>query len=134
MERDPPVFYRRDKKISRVIKGLFGLKPRQGYAIIAPMLTADKIFTKYTDYVQREVAGEFILIPIKRNLKEAGRLFVLNEMGALIWKQIDGERSTHDIASQFLAEFEVSKEEFEKDFDSLLNDLLSIQAIQEKLE
>ena len=53
MERDPPVFYRRDKKISRVIKGLFGLKPRQGYAIIAPMLTADKIFTKYTDYVQR---------------------------------------------------------------------------------
>ena len=74
------------------------------------------------------------MIPIKRNLKEAGRLFVLNEMGALIWKQIDGERSTHDIASQFLAEFEVSKEEFEKDFDSLLNDLLSIQAIQEKLE
>ena len=91
-----------------------------------------KIYVKNPDFVQREVAGEFILIPIKRNLRDANDLFVLNEMGACIWKKIDGSRTTQEIQTHLLAEFQVSEEELQNDLNSLLKELVSIQAIQEK--
>ena len=93
-----------------------------------------KIYIKNPDFVQREIAGEFILIPIKRNLKDANNLFVLNEMGAQVWKRIDGTASVQKISQNLLEEFETSPEILEKDLKTLLTDLESIQAIQLKSE
>ena len=69
----------------------------------------DGTFAKSTDFVQRHVAGECLLIPLRRRLTEANSLYVLNETGAAIWERLDGTRS--------------------RDLQELVNDLLSIQAI-----
>ncbi len=92
----------------------------------------DKIYVKNPNFVQREVAGEFILIPIKRNLKDSNDLFVLNEVGATVWKKIDGQRSIRDIQGDLLNEFQVSQEELSKDLNTLFQDLASIEAVHEK--
>ena len=92
----------------------------------------DSIYVKNPDFVQREVAGEFILIPIKRNLQESNDLFVLNEMGTAVWKKIDGARSVAKIQSDLLTEYDVTERQLENDLNSLLEDLRSIDAIQAK--
>jgi len=91
---------------------------------------ADRVYTKSPDYVYREVAGEFILVPIRRRLNEVNSLYVLNETGAALWRRIDGTRSTREIIDDFTQEFEVRPEQIEQDFGTLLEDLLSVQAIE----
>ncbi len=95
------------------------------------MSLMDNIYVRSRDYVQREVADEFILIPLRRKLTDANSLYVLNETGAFVWRHLDGHRPLQDIASALLNEYDVSNEQLERDLRSLVNDLLAIQAIQE---
>ena len=91
----------------------------------------DTIYSKNADFVQREVAGECILIPVRRQLTDVNSLYVLNETGAALWRRIDGKTPLQDIATDFLNEFDVTQAQIEKDVASLIEDLLSIHAIQE---
>ena len=94
-------------------------------------MTPTAIYTKHPDYVQRDVAGECILVPIRRTLTEANSIYVLNETGAALWHRIDGQRTAQDIVSDFCIEYDVATDQLAKDFTSLLEDLLSIQAVEE---
>lgn len=102
-----------------------------GFAILPPPMIPTAIYNKHPDYVQREVAGECILVPIRRRLTEANSIFVLNETGAALWKRIDGRRTAQDIMMDFCGEYDVPADQLTKDFTSLLDDLLSIQAVEE---
>lgn len=94
-------------------------------------MTPTAIYTKHPDYVQRDVAGECILVPIRRTLTEANSIYVLNETGAALWNRIDGQRTAQDIVTDFCNEYDVATDQLAKDFTSLLDDLLSIQAVEE---
>ena len=94
-------------------------------------MTHTAIYTKHPDYVQRDVAGECILVPIRRTLTEANSIYVLNETGAALWNRIDGQRTAQDIVTDFCNEYEVATDQLAKDFTSLLDDLLSIRAVEE---
>ncbi|OGW64639.1 MAG: hypothetical protein A3H49_03345 [Nitrospirae bacterium RIFCSPLOWO2_02_FULL_62_14] len=91
----------------------------------------DKIFVKSADFVQREVAGELLLIPLKRQLTDINSLYVLNETGAALWRLIDGKHTVQDIIQDLSGEYAVTLEQLTKDLDALIEDLLSIKAIQE---
>jgi hypothetical protein len=91
----------------------------------------DRIYAKNDDFVQREVAGECILIPIRRQLTDVNSLYVLNETGAALWRRMDGKMSLQAITLDFLNEFDVTQAQLEKDIASLIEDLLSIHAIRE---
>jgi hypothetical protein len=91
---------------------------------------AEHVYAKSPDYVYREVAGEFILVPIRRRLNDVASLYVLNETGAALWRRIDGTRSAREIIDDFTQEFDVAPEQIERDFGVLLEDLLSVQAIE----
>ena len=94
-------------------------------------MTPTLIYIKHPDYVQRDVAGECILVPIRRTLAEANSIYVLNETGAALWNRIDGRRTAQDIVNDFCNEYEVTTDQLTKDFTSLLDDLLSIRAVEE---
>lgn len=94
-------------------------------------MTPTAIYAKHPDYVQRDVAGECILVPIRRTLTEANSIYVLNDTGAALWNRIDGQRTAQDIVTDFCNEYEVTADQVAKDFTSLLDDLLSIQAVEE---
>jgi len=94
-------------------------------------MTLTAIYTKHPDYVQRDVAGECLLVPIRRTLTEANSIYVLNETGAALWYRIDGQRTAQDIVTDFCNEYEIATDQLAKDFTLLLDDLLSIQAVEE---
>jgi hypothetical protein len=89
------------------------------------------VYAKNPEYVQRDVAGECILVPIRRNLTESNSIYVLNETGASLWQRIDGTRSVQTITDEFVQEYDVTTEQLYQDFQTLLTDLLSIHAIDE---
>lgn len=94
-------------------------------------MTPTAIYSRHPDYVQRDVAGECILVPIRRTLTEANSIYVLNETGAALWNRIDGQRPAQVIMADFCNEYDVGSEQLAKDFTSLLDDLLSIRAVEE---
>ncbi len=94
-------------------------------------MTPTAIYSRHPDYVQRDVAGECILVPIRRTLTEANSIYVLNETGAALWNRIDGQRSAQAIMADFCNEYEVGSDQLAQDFTSLLDDLLSIRAVEE---
>ena len=95
------------------------------------MVLPDKIFAKNTNFVQREVAGECILVPIRQQLSEVNSLYILNETGAALWRRIDGTRSIRAILTELSDEYDVTSEQLEKDLTTLIEDLLGIRAIEE---
>lgn len=90
-----------------------------------------KVYAPNADFVQRNVAGECLLIPIHRQLADVNSLYVLNETGAAAWRRLDGKRTLREIADDLSREFDVAVEQVEKDLGVLIEDLLSIQAIRE---
>jgi hypothetical protein len=90
-----------------------------------------RIFTRSPDFVQRDVAGECILIPLRRQLADVNCLYVLNETGAAVWRRIDGKRTLQDISGELADEFDVAPAQLETDLVSLIADLRSIDALQE---
>ena len=94
-------------------------------------MNATAVYARHPDYVQRDVAGECILVPIRRSLAEANSIYVLNETGAALWNRLDGRQRLQDITTAFCIEYDVTTEQLHRDIETLLADLLSIHAIEE---
>ncbi len=94
-------------------------------------MSPDAVYAKHPDYVQRNVAGECILVPIRRSLPDRNSIYVLNESGAALWNRFDGRRPIHAILDDVQAEYDVERDRLAADVEVLLTDLLSIQAIEE---
>lgn len=89
------------------------------------------VYARNPDFVQRDVAGECILVPIRRSLAATNSIYVLNETGAAVWNRIDGKRSVAEIADEFIAVYDVTPEQLSCDLETLFGDLLSINAVEE---
>lgn len=60
--------------------------------------------------IMREIAGEYILIPVGEAATELFGLVSLNESGALLWERLQQECTEKDLIEAVLAEYEVDEE------------------------
>ena len=95
------------------------------------MQSLQRIVQKAPSIVSRRIADEMILVPISHKVGEIDCLYTLNEVGALIWDLIDGQRSLVPIRDAIVEEFEVSETEAQEDLLMLIEQLKEIGAIQE---
>ncbi len=91
----------------------------------------DKLFARDTSMVFRRIAGECVLVPVRRNVADVESIYTLNEVGAQIWEFIDGKRRVKEIRDLIVAEFEVGLGEAEEDLLILLQQFNEIGAIHE---
>lgn len=89
------------------------------------------MYAKNPDFIQRNVAGECILVPIHRTLPERNSIYVLNETGAEIWNRLDGRVPLRLVIDDVHELYDVAREELQRDVVTLMTDLLSIEAIEE---
>lgn len=85
----------------------------------------DQVFTRAPNVVGRQVAGEFVLVPVVRNVAEIGSIFVLNEVGSVVWSAVERACVGHDVVELVVQEFEVTPEQAKGDVESFLKDLSS---------
>lgn len=88
-----------------------------------------KSFVKDPNIVSRKIAGEFILVPIRKNVGDLESIYTLNEVAARIWELIDGKKKVKDIKKAIVEEYQISEEEAEKDLLELLSQLKELKAI-----
>ena len=87
-------------------------------------------YVKDPSVVYREIAGEAILVPIRRNLVDMQSIYTLDNVGADIWKLIDGERTLAEIRETLLEEYDVDASALTQDLDEFIDQLVAVGAIR----
>lgn len=72
------------------------------------------------EFVQREIAGEVILVPVGQTALDFNGIITLNQTGVEIWKGIREEKNREQILEQLLEQFEVSRETAQADMETFL--------------
>ena len=73
-------------------------------------------------YVLREIAGEFIAVPIDSSA--GANIVILNEVSNFLWNELKTEKSFDELLNAMLGNYEVSKEEAETDLKEFLMQLI----------
>jgi hypothetical protein len=95
--------------------------PEQGYW--------EKVYKRDETVVTRDIVGEMILVPIRGKLADMQRIFTLNDVGAYIWSSLDGERSLGEICEDLRLDFDVKKEQAQRDMSDFISELLEADLI-----
>ena len=80
-------------------------------------------------FIMREIVGEYVLVPVGDTALRFNGIISLNDVGSFIWKGLEAEKEREEILADILDEFEVTKEEAEKDMDEFLELLQKNQLI-----
>ena len=90
----------------------------------------ERCYEKDPSIVHRNIAGEAILVPIRRNVADMESIYTLDEVGAFIWELIDSQKTVGDVKAAILNEYEIAPEEAEADLLEFLQQLQAIGAIK----
>jgi hypothetical protein len=91
----------------------------------------EKVYRRNPDIVYREIAGEYILVPIHHKAGEADSIYVLNETGTRIWELVDGKRTLADIIALITAEFDVDEKTLADDLLEYVGEMVTSGTLQE---
>jgi hypothetical protein len=80
--------------------------------------------------VFRKISDECLLVPVRQNVADVEKIYLLSEVGGRIWELLDGQRVVRDIRDIIAAEFEVSGPEAETDIIGFFQQLLEIRGIK----
>lgn len=83
-------------------------------------------------YMLKEIAGNFVVIPIGQNIVDYKSMLHLNETGAFIWKQIDEGSDYTKIVDALMKEYEATEEErtiITSDLDEFILQMNSMQLL-----
>ena len=83
----------------------------------------DTCFSKEQDLVTRDVAGEEIIVPIKGHVGDLEGVFTLNEVGAMIWRLMDGQTTVRQLMEAVRNEYDVEAAEAAEDVVDFLRSL-----------
>lgn len=72
------------------------------------------------DFVLREIAGEYILVPLGDAAKDLNGIISVNELGAFLWNKLQTEQTEQSLLDAVLQEYEVSREQAQADLQRFL--------------
>jgi len=93
-------------------------------------ISLDFIFQKNSQMVTRRIAGEMVLVPLRKNVGDLDNIYTLNETGAVVWNLLDGKRSLRGIVEELVREFEIEETEASRDVVELIAQLLQAGAVE----
>ena len=86
------------------------------------MTGLNSILSHSPSVVTRKTGNEYVLVPVTNNIADMNSVYTLNETGAFIWEQIDGNRNIGDIIGLVIKEYDIDNDSANKDvFDFIGN-------------
>ena len=76
------------------------------------------------EYVLREIAGDYIIIPVGATALEFNGLITVNEVGVTLWNMLQEEVTVEDLVQGVLAEYDVQEEVAREDIQEFLDELV----------
>ena len=89
------------------------------------------VYRRKEKVVARRIAGETLLVPIRGNLADMQKLFVLDEVGKYVWDMLDGENTLSDVSNSICIDFKVDAEEAGCDVKDFIADLQEADLVEE---
>ena len=78
------------------------------------------------DFLLREIAGEYIIIPTGSAALEFNGLISVNEVGVSIWKMLQNDVTLDELVAGILAEYDVEESVAREDILEFLDRLQSV--------
>jgi methyltransferase-like protein len=71
------------------------------------MVNLKTVVSQSASIVTRKTGDEYVLVPIANNIADMNSVYTLNETGAFIWEQIDGEKTLGAIIEAMTDEYDI---------------------------
>lgn len=75
------------------------------------------------EFVLRNIAGDYIIIPTGKTILNFNGLITVNEVGVLIWKMLQNEVTLDDLIHGVLDEYDVEENVAREDIQEFLDRL-----------
>ncbi|HEY6554534.1 MAG TPA: PqqD family protein [Vicinamibacteria bacterium] len=95
----------------------------------APSLS--HVFARSERMVGRQVADEFILVPLVGKGADVDSILNLNRVGTFIWENLDGARDGASVVAKLVERFEVEPARAAEDYLGFVAKLVSVHALRE---
>jgi hypothetical protein len=90
------------------------------------------VYARREGVVLREVAGEHLLVPIRKDVADLKAIFALNGVGLRIWELLDGERPLEGVLAGVLERFDVPVAEAEADLVAFVGRLEAANLVERR--
>ena len=94
------------------------------------MVSLDECYKKSPSVVGRRVAGEAVLVPIRKRVSDLNSIFALNETAARAWELLDGQITLRAVLETIVAEYEVEESAAAQDLLELMGKLIELNAVE----
>lgn len=71
-------------------------------------------------FLLREIAGEYILVPVGESSTAFNGLITMNNMGVFIWENLDEVSNEDEMLQKILSEYDVDEKTAKADLDEFL--------------
>ncbi len=82
-------------------------------------------------FVLREIAGDYVIIPVGKTALEFNGMITVNESGVIMWEMLLKGTTQEALLSALLEQYEVSEEIAKADVQEFLETLLKYDIISE---
>ena len=72
------------------------------------------------EYILREIAGDYIIVPVGKAALEFNGMITVNETGAFLWKQLTKDTTKEELVHAMQEEYEVSEDEARIEIEEFL--------------
>lgn len=76
------------------------------------------------EFVLREIAGDYIIIPTGKTVLEFNGLVTVNEVGVSLWKMLQQEVSFEELVAGILEEYDVEEDVAREDIREFLDKII----------
>ena len=79
----------------------------------------------------REIAGEFVLVPVGETALRIKGMICLSESGALIWKRLQTGATREELLQKLQDNYEIDADTAKSDLESFLQSMTALDLLQE---
>jgi len=88
--------------------------------------SSTELYVRSSAVVSRLIAGETLVMPVKRNVGDLTSLFSFNRTGATIWDALETPKSLQDICDVIDRKYDLSREKVQEDVKLFLCEICSL--------
>jgi Coenzyme PQQ synthesis protein D (PqqD) len=82
-----------------------------------------QVFIRSDSVVSRVIAGETLIIPVRKGVGDLASIYSLNEVGSCVWEALSRPRSKDEIIAIVEHGFEAKPEQIRPDIESFLEEM-----------
>jgi Coenzyme PQQ synthesis protein D (PqqD) len=84
-----------------------------------------QFYVRSESVVSRVIAGETLIVPVRKGVGDLASIYSLNEVGSAIWQTISRRCSKEEILASIEREYDADRGQIENDVDAFLGEMTS---------